>query len=106
MFEAVFEQMHAEMLVASAEASAAADGALEQIGRSRLGVFLDRVLDPEVQQILVTDGPAVLGLARFIELDERNALEPAVKAIEEENAGRPAPGSRIRRRWSGCCSAR
>ena len=74
-----------EMLVASAEASAAADGALEQIAAG-FGVFLDRVLEPEVQRILVTDGPAVLGLARFIELDERYALEPAVEAIEEANA--------------------
>src|SRR5580704_1794145 len=85
VFEAVFEQVHAEMLVASAEASAAADGALEQMAVG-FGVFLDRVLEPEVQRILVTDAPAVLGLARFIELDERYALEPAVEAIEEANA--------------------
>ena len=69
VFEAVFEQVHTEMLVASAEASAAADGALEQMAAG-FGVFLDRVL----------------GLARFIELDERYALEPAVEAIKEANA--------------------
>ena len=85
VFEAVFEQVHTEMLVASAEASAAADGALEQIAAG-FGVFLDRVLEPEVQRILVTDGPAVLGLARFVELDERYALEPAVQALEAANA--------------------
>ena len=85
VFEAVFEQVHAEMLVASAEASAAADGALEQMAAG-FGVFLDRVLEPEVQRILVTDGPAVLGLARFIELDERHALESAVEALEAANA--------------------
>ncbi len=85
VFEAVFEQMHLEMLVASAEASAAADGALEKM-TAGLGVFLDRVLEPEVQRIMVTDGPAVLGLARFIELDERYALEPAVEALEAANA--------------------
>jgi AcrR family transcriptional regulator len=85
VFEAVFEQMHAEMLVASAEASAAADGALEQMAAD-LGVFLDRVLEPEVQRILVTDGPAVLGLARFIELDERYAFEAAVEVLEAANA--------------------
>jgi len=85
VFEAVFEQVHAEMLVASAEASAAADGALEQMAAG-FGVFLDRVLDPEVQRILVTDAPAVLGLARFIDLDERYALAPAVAAIEAASA--------------------
>jgi AcrR family transcriptional regulator len=85
VFEAVFEQVHAEMLAASAEASAAADGALEQMAAG-FGVFLDWVLEPEVQRILVTDAPAVLGLARFIELDERYALEPATAAIEAANA--------------------
>jgi AcrR family transcriptional regulator len=85
VFEAVFEQLHAEMLVASAEASAAADGPLEQMAAG-FGVFLDWVLEPEVQRILVIDAPAVLGLARFVELDERYALDAAVQAIEAANA--------------------
>jgi AcrR family transcriptional regulator len=85
LFEAVFEQVHAEMLVASAEATEAADGALAQM-TAGFGVFLDQVLEPEVQRILVTDGPAVLGLARFIELDEKNALQPAVEMLEAANA--------------------
>ena len=85
VFEAVFEQVHAEMLVASAKASAAAGGALEQM-EAGFGVFLDWVLEPEVQRILVTDAPAVLGLARFVELDERYALDAAVQAIEAANA--------------------
>ena len=85
VFEAVFEQVHAEMLVASVAASAAAEGALEMLAAG-FGVFLDWVLEPEVQRILVTDGPAVLGLARFVELDERYALEPAVQALAAATA--------------------
>ena len=85
VFEAVFEQVHGEMLVDSAEAAAAAGGALEML-EAGFGVFLDRVLEPEVQRILVTDGPAVLGLARFVELDERYALEPSVAALAAANA--------------------
>jgi AcrR family transcriptional regulator len=85
VFEAVFEQVHTEMLAASAEASAVADGALEKM-MAGFGVFLDQVLEPEVQRIIVTDGPAVLGLARFIELDERYALAPAVEALEAATA--------------------
>jgi AcrR family transcriptional regulator len=85
VFEAVFEQVHAEMLVATAEASAAAESTLEMLNAG-FGVFLDWVLEPAVQRILVTDGPAVLGLARFVELDERYALEPAVQALEAANA--------------------
>jgi AcrR family transcriptional regulator len=85
VFEAVVEQVHTEMLAASAAASAAADGALEKM-TAGFGVFLDQVLEPEVQRIIVTDGPAVLGLARFIELDERYALAPTVEALEAANA--------------------
>ncbi len=85
VFEAVFEQVHTEMLVASLQASGAADGALDKMAAG-FGVFLDWVLEPEVQRIIVTDGPAVLGLARFIELDERYALEPTVEALEAANA--------------------
>jgi hypothetical protein len=39
-----------------------------------------------VQRIMVTDAPAVLGLARYVELDERYALEPSVRALEAANA--------------------
>jgi AcrR family transcriptional regulator len=85
VFEAVFEQVHAEMLVATAEASAAAEGTLEMLNAG-FDVFLDWVLEPAVQRIIVTDGPAVLGLARFVELDERYALEPSVEALEAANA--------------------
>src|SRR6201996_271105 len=85
VFEAVFEQVHGEMLVASAEAAAAAEGILDVLAAG-FGVFLDWVLEPEIQRILVTDGPAVLGLARFVELDERYALEPSVQALEAATA--------------------
>jgi AcrR family transcriptional regulator len=85
VFEAVFEQVHAEMLVATATAATAAQSALELLDAG-FGVFLDWVLEPTVQRIIVTDGPAVLGLARFVELDERYALEPTVHALEAANA--------------------
>ena len=85
VFEAVFERVHADMLAASVAAADAADGAVEQM-TAGFGVFLDQVLEPEVQRIIITDGPAVLGLARFVELDERYALDAAVQAIEAANA--------------------
>ena len=85
VFEAVFEQVHAEMLAASAAAAAAADGAVAQM-TAGFGVFLDQVLEPEVQRIIITDGPAVLGLARFVELDERYAVDAAVAVLEAANA--------------------
>ncbi len=49
------------------------------------GAFLDKVLEPEVQRIIITDAPAVLGLARFTELDERYAYAATVAALEAAN---------------------
>jgi hypothetical protein len=39
------------------------------------------VLQPDVQRILIVDGPAVLGLARYTELDERYAHGAIVHAL-------------------------
>jgi AcrR family transcriptional regulator len=87
VFEAVFEQVHADMLTATAEAVAAvAPGDPVAQMAAAFGVFLDQALESETQRIIITDGPAVLGLARFVELDERYALEPAVQALAAATA--------------------
>jgi AcrR family transcriptional regulator len=81
VFEAVFEQVHADLMEASLQAGARAADAIELL-TAGFGVFLDKVLEPEVQRIVISDGPAVLGLTRFIELDERHAFEATVAALE------------------------
>ncbi len=81
VFEAVFEQVHADMLDASVQAGAAAQGPVELLAAA-IGAFLDQVLEPEVQRIIITDAPAVLGLARFTELDERYAYTGFVAALQ------------------------
>ena len=51
--------------------------------------FLDAVLEPDGQRIIITDAPAVLGLARFTELDERYAVSVIVAALQlADEAGR------------------
>jgi hypothetical protein len=45
------------------------------------GAFLDAVLKPDVQRIIILDAPAVLGLARFTELDERDAFAAITTAL-------------------------
>jgi AcrR family transcriptional regulator len=82
LFEAVFEAAHAEMLAVS---SRAAEGAASARDFLALGfeAFLDAVLQRDIQQILVIDGPAVLGLARYTELDEQYAFTAIVSAIKE-----------------------
>jgi AcrR family transcriptional regulator len=84
VFEAVFEQVHADLLAASAAAAPNADDAVELLVAG-FGAFLDEMLNPEVARIIVTDAPAVLGLARFTELDERYALAATVAALDAAN---------------------
>jgi AcrR family transcriptional regulator len=81
LFETVFEALHEELLTASAKA---AESAADEIDFLTLGTeaFLDAVLDHDVQQIIIIDAPAVLGLTRFTELDERYAFAAISAALE------------------------
>ncbi len=85
LFETVFEGVHAELLKASAHNAAGASDELEALSLG-FDAFLDAVLEPDVQQILITDAPAVLGLARFTELDERYAFAAIVAALRAATA--------------------
>jgi len=85
LFETVFEGVHAEMLEASARAAAGATDALEALSLG-FEAFLEEVLKSDVRQILITDAPAVLGLARFTELDERYAFADIVAALQVATA--------------------
>jgi AcrR family transcriptional regulator len=88
LFEAVFEQAHAEMMEVSAQHAEEAPDEVEFLARG-FAAFLDAVLKPDLQRILVIDGPAVLGLARFTELDERDAFSVIVAILQNAvSAGR------------------
>ncbi|CAN5551313.1 TetR/AcrR family transcriptional regulator [soil metagenome] len=80
LFEAVFEQAHTELLETSTSAAEGAADGLEVLARG-FDAFLDGVLQSDVQRILVIDGPAVLGLARYTELDEKYAFAVIVHAL-------------------------
>ena len=81
LFEAVFELVHGELMVASGEAAEGAGDAIEALAAA-FEAFLDKVLEPDVQRIIITDAPSVLGPARFTELDERYAFAAIVAALE------------------------
>lgn len=85
VFESVFEQVHADLMEASLQAAGQAADAIGLL-TAGFGAFLDAVLEPEVQRIVITDAPAVLGLARFTELDERYAFAATVAALEAADA--------------------
>jgi AcrR family transcriptional regulator len=80
LFEAVFGQAHAELMAASAQHAGEANDEVEFLTRG-FAVFLDAVLRPDIQRILIIDGPAVLGLGRFTELDERGAFDAIVATL-------------------------
>jgi AcrR family transcriptional regulator len=82
LFEAVFVQAHTELMTASTEAAMDAKDGLDELAIG-FDAFLDGVLQPDVQRILVLDGPAVLGLARYTELDEQYAYAVIVHSLKE-----------------------
>jgi AcrR family transcriptional regulator len=81
LFETVFEALHGELLGASARAAEGVADEVEALARGT-EAFLDAVLERDVQQIIVVDAPAVLGLARFTELDERYAFAAISQALQ------------------------
>jgi AcrR family transcriptional regulator len=82
VFEAVFEQVHADLQADFVPPDPADAVELLLAG---VGAFLDKLLEPEVARIIVTDAPAVLGLARFTQLDERYALAPTIAVLAAAN---------------------
>ena len=75
LFQATFEQVEDE-LTAQVLQVAAAGGETDPIRILQLGfgAFLDQCLNPEVQRIVMLDGPTVLGWDLWHELDERYAF--------------------------------
>jgi AcrR family transcriptional regulator len=83
LFETVFEALHLRLLSAATAAGIGAADAVEQLTRG-LEASLDALLDPDVQRIPVIDAPAVLGLDRYLELDERDAIIAALRTARDE----------------------
>ena len=92
-------EAHAEVMAESAQNAFEATDQLEVLALG-FDAFLDAVLRPDIQRIIVVDGPAVLGLARFTELDERDAFGLIVTLLEAAmSSGRLAiedPGTTAR----------
>src|SRR5437764_15411488 len=84
LFETVFLEVHGELLSASASAAEGSSDLLEVLAAG-FEAFLDAVMKPEVQRIVVTEAPAVLGLDRFTELDERDAFAEIVFVLQAAN---------------------
>ena len=82
LFEAAFIAVEEELVTEAAKNLAdPANGALNQLRQGLIG-FLDASLTPQVQRILLIDGPAVLGWVRWRELESLYGLG-AIRAMLE-----------------------
>jgi AcrR family transcriptional regulator len=75
LFQAAFEQVEDEVTAQVLQA-ATKDGETDPMRILQIGfdAFLDQCLNPEVQRIVMLDGPTVLGWDLWHELDERYAF--------------------------------
>lgn len=83
VFLAVFEQVEQDMIAAAQAVEAAPPGARWSSLMANLGGFLELAATPEVQRILLLDGPAVLGWAEWRKLEMHYGLGLIVQAVED-----------------------
>jgi len=89
LFEAVFEHVEEDLLAAASGHDAPQDS----LGRLRYGLlrFLDASLTPEVQRILLIDGPAVLGWQKWRQLEGRYGVGKIYALLERAVAAGTLP---------------
>jgi AcrR family transcriptional regulator len=93
LFAAVFELLESELAQRTA-AAAGASGTTDPLAELRVGAeaWLDACTEPEIQRIVLLDGPAVLGWERWREIGTRygrGLVEAVLQAAVD--AGRLAP---------------
>jgi AcrR family transcriptional regulator len=80
LFTVVFTELESELLAnINAAAAAEPDSWRRVVGAAQ--AWLDGSLDQEIQQILLLDGPAVLGWETWREIDTRLSLGPMQAAL-------------------------
>jgi AcrR family transcriptional regulator len=93
LFRAVLVQLSAETMLLAVQAAAATDDPWEELV---LGseAFLDAAMNPEVQRIMLIDGPSVLGWDVWRAIDTDHGLGLLTAAVQNAmDAGGLMPGS-------------
>jgi AcrR family transcriptional regulator len=91
LFDAVLDRVVAEAAAEAGRAAAEHDDPVESL-RAGCGAWLRLSLDHAVQQIALVDAPAVLGWARWRELDEQYTLGGVRQSLQRlADAGRVPP---------------
>ncbi|MET0377947.1 MAG: TetR/AcrR family transcriptional regulator [Spongiibacteraceae bacterium] len=95
LFLAVFEAVETDLMArAAANAHNASGKDLWAAFRNSLGAFLEAATQPDVQRILLIDGPAVLGWEQWRKLEADHgmaSIKAAVEAAFADGLIRPAP---------------
>jgi AcrR family transcriptional regulator len=100
LFDAVVEQMLDEIAAVVAGAATKAGSPFEAF-RAGCSAYLDCCTQPDVRQIVLVDGPAVLGWERWRELDDQHAYRSTLQAVKaciasgEIVAIKPEPMARV-----------
>lgn len=81
LFDAVLDRVVAQTAAQAADAAARHDDPVEAL-RAGCGEWLRLSLDPAVQRIALVDAPAVLGWARWRELDEQYTLGGVRRSLQ------------------------
>jgi AcrR family transcriptional regulator len=80
LFQAVFEAVEAELADAVSRAAAGPRDPLRKLEEGAVA-FLDAARDRAVRQIVLVDGPSVLGWDLWREIDARHHLRPLKAAL-------------------------
>ena len=94
LFAAVLEEVEAELTDRIVAVIAGATGDAVEALRAGATAFLDAAMEPEVRQIVLLDGPVVLGWAAWRDLVARYGLgltEAALAAGMEDGVLQPLP---------------
>jgi AcrR family transcriptional regulator len=91
IFARVFEQMTAELAARLARSPRRGPDLLARIGQGCFR-YLKLIAGDEFRQILLLDGPAVLGWGRWREIDARYFGETVRAPLQAELSGRVSPG--------------
>lgn len=91
LFDAVAEAVFAEVASTTDVAARAGATPLERL-RAGAGAWLELACEPAIQRIVLLDSPAVLGWARWRELDEQHSLGDLRASVRRLARERRVPG--------------
>lgn len=83
LFLAVFEHVEQDMIAASQTVARSLPGEKWASLKANMANFLEAASQPEVQRIILIDGPAVLGWAKWRQLEAHYGLALIVEAVED-----------------------